>query len=39
MLCNMNRRRFLQATAATGLVASQGIVSAWAAGPPRAVAS
>ena len=33
MLCNMNRRRFLQATAATGLVASQGIVSAWAAEP------
>jgi basic membrane protein A and related proteins len=32
MLCNMNRRRFLQA-AATGLVASQGIVSAWAAEP------
>ncbi len=33
MLCNMNRRRFLQATAATGLVASQGIVSIWAAEP------
>jgi basic membrane protein A and related proteins len=33
MLCHMNRRRFLQATAATGLVASQGIVSAWAAEP------
>jgi basic membrane protein A len=33
MLLTMNRRRFLQATAATGLVASQGIVSAWAAEP------
>ena len=33
MLFTMNRRRFLQATAATGLVASQGIVSAWAAEP------
>src|SRR5262245_36920423 len=33
MLCNMNRRRFLQATAAAGLVASQGIVSARAAEP------
>ena len=33
MLCHMNRRRFLQATAAAGLVASQGIVSAWAAEP------
>jgi len=33
MLFTMNRRRFLQATAATGLVASQGVVSAWAAEP------
>ena len=33
MLFNMNRRRFLQATAATGLIASQGVVSAWAAEP------
>ena len=33
MLCNMNRRCFLQGTVATGLVASQGIVSAWAAEP------
>ena len=33
MLCNMNRRRFLQAAAATGLAASQGLVSAWAAEP------
>jgi basic membrane protein A len=33
MLLNMNRRRFLQATAATGLIASQGIVLAWAAEP------
>jgi simple sugar transport system substrate-binding protein len=29
----MHRRRFLQATVATGLVASRGIVSAWAAEP------
>jgi len=29
----MNRRRFLQAAAATGLAASRGIVSAWAAEP------
>ena len=33
MLCSMNRRRFLQAAAATGLVASRGIVPAWAAEP------
>jgi simple sugar transport system substrate-binding protein len=33
MLCNLNRRRFLQATAAAGLFTSQGIVSAWAAEP------
>jgi len=33
MLCNMKRRRFLQATVATGLVTSQGIVSVWAAEP------
>ena len=33
MLFNMNRRRFLQVTAATGLVASQGIVSVWAIEP------
>src|SRR5215510_6312286 len=33
MLLNMNRRRFLQATAAAGLVAAQGIVSAPAAEP------
>ena len=33
MLCNMKRRRFLRAAAATGLVASQGLVSAWAAEP------
>jgi simple sugar transport system substrate-binding protein len=33
MLRKMNRRRFLQATVATGLAASQGSVPAWAAEP------